>query len=428
MLLFAVTAMAGCSTGESLGPPNGGPPYIAIVAKAETAPPADPATRYRYRIKDLSAGETLDTVIVAAPLDTVILSVRPATYSVTLDDLPAVCVSRYGVEEEIAVPEGTNTALVRFYLSCNVPLAVNLLTQGVSPDSTLVWQLTGANGSEKHGLVKQSESLIFDTLAPGAYTFSLYSVPERCVITSSGGRSRDFVISPTGGVRLTFFIECSGTVDVPVIQSFRSSYHDGAAVFIARLADPDRNISAYSYDITDCNGHSALPGGAWKRDGVNAGRTAGRDTMTVIGAFELVLPEPGADGRCAALRVEDGLGNTTPVLEVPLLEAAGSRPGATEFNAKFLSTQRIGIQISAVDPDGDLAGTFVAARLRDGALGGPQDGQQDIGIASPVGNLGLTIPDLAFSRFDYTDFYAIIVYVVDQEGHFVRVVDEDLFK
>src|SRR5262245_56155857 len=82
-----------CHAGESLGPDDQGPPYIAIVPKLETGTLPDAHVQFKYHVVDLSEGGVLDTMIVKAPTDTLILSVRPATYAVTLENIPEKCVS-----------------------------------------------------------------------------------------------------------------------------------------------------------------------------------------------------------------------------------------------------------------------------------------------------------------------------------------------
>ena len=81
-----------------------------------------------------------------------------------------------------------------------------------------------------------------------------------------------------------------------------------------------------------------------------------------------------------------------------------------------------------LDPDGDFAGVFVAARLRDGILS-PPDGQPDIGIYNVAGYLVPNLPDLPLtSRIQYGDVLAIIVYLVDAAGNFTRLEDSDVFR
>jgi hypothetical protein len=133
-------------------------------------------------------------------------------------------------------------------------------------------------------------------------------------------------------------------------------------------------------------------------------------------------------GRCTALRVEDQLGNTTPVLELPIRAGEGSAPHATTFNAFTIGMTAIHTSVDVVDAEGDFVGVFAAARMRDGVLA-PPDGNPDIGIYNAAGYLGAEIPDLAFSsRIQYGDVYAVTLFLIDAAGHVTRVVDNDPFR
>jgi hypothetical protein len=198
-------------------------------------------------------------------------------------------------------------------------------------------------------------------------------------------------------------------------------------VFIAKARDPDHNIGAYVFDLTDCDGHSVLAGGARQRSGLERGRMAFQETPIMIGAFEFGLSDQEIAGRCASLRVEDVDGNTTPTVErLPSFDG-GSPSTAVSFNAVLVGQERLTTRLTAQDPDGDFFGTFVAASLRDGTLS-PMDGKPDLGIYNSEGYEGTAIPDLPLGgRITYSDVYAIIVYLVDLHGHFRKYVDNDTF-
>ena len=422
--------LAGCPSGESLGPEPRKPPYLAIVAKAETGILTEPGIKYRYRVKALTTGSTFDTVITVSPADTVILQVEPGTYDVKLGDLPAKCVSRYGLTQEIVVPPGTNTAIARYYISCNVPLAVRVYTAGLAVDPNFIWQLESRTGSHNlTGVIQnRDETLIFSSISAGDYTVSLWNAPEQCVFTNNGGRHQKVTVKPTGGGALTFSVICSKPANRPEVIDFRWTYHDSSVVFLATLKDPDYNLSSYIFDLTDCEGNTVLSKGSVQRAGLSAGRTAYQLEPTVIGAFEFGLSDRELAGHCASLRVEDLDGNTSPLVERLPTFTGESAPEATRFNAVLFSQQLLRTTLAARDADGDFFGTFVMARLRDGALS-PPDGAFDLGIYNAAGYEGTTIPDLPLGgRIAYTDVYGIIVYLVDLHGNFRKYVDDDTFK
>jgi hypothetical protein len=238
-------------------------------------------------------------------------------------------------------------------------------------------------------------------------------------------------VVPGGGTVVDVHLECSDPALRPVLLEFQAAYGSGASVFRIRARDPNRDIERYYWDITDCRGTSVLPAplGRRLRRGLSSGRTAGQDTIVVVGAYELGLPDSAIAGRCTAIRVADEPGNTTPVIEVPTrTSVVAAAPRATTFNAVYIGTQAVRTTLAVTDPDGDFAGVFVAARLRDGILS-PPDGQPDIGIYNVAGYLVPNLPDLPLtSRIQYGDVLAIIVYLVDGAGNFTRLEDSDVFR
>ncbi len=241
------------------------------------------------------------------------------------------------------------------------------------------------------------------------------------------------LVHPDGGTQLQFSVVCSQVENRPVITAFAWSYHDSAAVLLAQVSDPDRNLVGYYFDITDCNGRSLLPRGEIERGGLAGGRTALSPTATFIGAYELSqlgLPDDALEGSCATLRVVDGFGNTTPPVERPQLRPSlTAPPNATSYNAFLVGTSYLTTRLEVEDPDADYWGVFVAAELRDGALRGTTDGTNDIGIYNTQGYESNQIPDLVFQgRIAYSDVYAQIIYLVDAAGNFRKLVDRDPFK
>ena len=427
-LLLLITS--GCSHGDSLAPDTRKPPYIAIVAKAGPEVLGEPGVKYTYHIKGLSTGSTYDSTLTVAPADTVIVSVEPGTYSISLVDLPVKCVSRYGLDQEIVVPPGTNTAIARYFITCNVPLAVRVYTAGLPTDPEFIWQVEDQSGSfHETGVIRnRDETLTFESLQPGSYTVSLWNAPEICVFTNNGGRHQTVTVPPDGNVRLGFSVICSKPANRPEILEFSWQYHDSVVVFIAKAKDPDYNLSTLFFDLTDCNGNTVLPDGARERGGMQGGRTSFTLTPILFSAFELGLSDQEIAGHCASLRVQDTDGNTSAVVEALPSFPNGSPPEAVGFNSVLVSNELLTTKLSARDSDGDFFGTFVAARLRDGVLS-PRDGKFDIGVFNAAGYEGTTIPDLPLTgRILYTDVYAIMVYVVDLHGNFRKYVDDDPFK
>jgi hypothetical protein len=195
-----------------------------------------------------------------------------------------------------------------------------------------------------------------------------------------------------------------------------------------RAIDPDHDIERFFWDLTDCRGTSVQPGGVRLRRGLSTGRTAGADTVTVIGAFEVGVPDSAMAGKCMSLRVVDEYGNTTPITEQALAAGGGRAPSASIFNATLQSTSALRTTLAATDSDGDFVGTFVAAELRDGILF-PVDGEPDLGIYNTAGYLGTAVPDLPLgSRIQYYDVYSLIVYLIDSQGNFTRLMDTDVFR
>ena len=420
--LWATGALAACqNTAEPVLP---GPPYLVVVSKPQGASLDE---NYRYRIRDLSSLQMLDTTITVTARDTILLSVKPSTYSVQLEGLSARCRSRYGPEEVVVVPEGTNTALSRFYLICGASLTISVATSGVRADSLFVWEVSGPSYHDQ-GVIASNATLVLPELPAGTYTVALDHVSSNCTFTNDGGGVRSVEVTENGGVDVNFSAVCSVPEQRPGIVSFYSSYHDGVGVFVARATSPVRNLANYYWDITDCHGNSILPGGVRGRQGLLDGRTANADSLTIVAGWEIGVADADFSGKCATLRVEDNYGNTSPTVERPLTDDVPARPVVSEFNAVLNGPDYLRTTFAVTDPNNDYVGTFVSAVLRDGILG-PPDGKEDIGIYNVQGYLGPQVPDLPFnSRIAYTDLYGVILYVVDARGNFVRLQDMDTFR
>lgn len=402
------------------------PPYIAIVAIISAPHGTAIGSRYHYRVTEISGTLGIDKSYAVSPNDTVIVPVKPATYQVTLRGVPPQCLTQGGTDVYVLVPEGTNTALVRYLINCESQITVTTGTDGYNPDQDFIYRLTGP-GTEKVGIIRANDTLRVDGLSPGGYAVELSHVAPNCVVTSDGGTMQQATVADTGAARLDFRVICSDETRRPAVLEFASSYHDGTSGFMFRAADPDHDIERYAWDITDCHGKSVLPGGGRLRRGLSQDRIAGQDTVMVFGAIELGLPEADLRGRCTSLRVADEAGNTTPVVEEPIGNETGPGPVPTAFNARFLNTASLETTLQVSDPQ--YAGVFAAAVLRDGTLEAP-DGNLDIGVFNTVGYEGTVLPTvpLGGSGPQYYDYYSIILYLFNRSGNFTRVVDNDLFQ
>jgi len=330
----------------------------------------------------------------------------------------------------IVIAPNTNTSVVRYFVTCQSQLTVTVATEGGDqPDSLYAYHLSARDGSERLGLLRGNDTLVLFHLPEGDAVFDLGGVAANCDVTSDGGATRRIRLDSLGGTELDFRIACSDPVRRPRLLWARTSYHDGVGGLVFQATDPDRDVNAYAWDVTDCRRMSLLPGGRRVRGGLGSGRTANQDTVTVVSAFEVGLADSAARGACATVWVVDDQGNMSTIVEVPLDAGAGSPPVATLFNAHFAGTTLLHTDLAVTDAEGDFLGVFAAARLRDGVLGAP-DGQPDIGYYNTSGFLGAQVPDVAIGtgRLTYDNFYAVILYLFDAQGNFTRLEDADLFQ
>ncbi len=428
---LAAAAIAACSDYSPLDiPPRSGPPYLAIITRTE-APSGDaPQPGYRYRVTESSLSLGLDTTVAVAASDTVLLSVPPATYQVEIADLPPECrVQANATKQSAVLVAETNTAILRFVVFCRAQLVIENLTSGQQLDETFVYRIEGPDGAEQIGLIGANDTVIVGDLAPGRHAVRMGHVAENCEVVSDGGSSQSVRILPTGGADLAFRVACSDPAARPILRSAVASYRDGVNGFVLYATDPDRDIDRYFWDLTDCRRRSLIGDGGRTRGGLSGGRTGGRDSVVVIGWYELGLPDSVATAGCAAVRVVDKFGNSSGIIEAPLAPRPGSAPFPTRFNASFLDLVAIRTELEADDADGDFLGFFGTARLADGTLG-PTDGRPDIGIFNTAGYLGTAVPDvpLGSGRPTFAAYQAVILYLFDRAGHFSRIEDADLFR
>jgi hypothetical protein len=404
--------------------------YLAIVALIDAPTGISPGTRYTYHIRDAYGRLGIDTTVAVTPADTVILPLPPGTYLVTLGGVPETCLSRYGANYQATVDAGPYTTTIRYFVSCLPPLVVRLSSSGVNTGSEYVYRLVAPDGGERLGVAAPNDTLSLDDLTPGRYEFHLHLLPPHCVVTTNGGARRIVDVVRGGGTVAELHVACSDEATRPVLLEVRAAYAAGAGLIWFRARDPNRDIERYHWDLTDCRGTSILPEGSRVRRGLSSsGRTAGQDTILVISAFEVGLPDSVVAGSCTAVRVADEPSNTTPVWEVPTRTPVGTAsPQASTFNAVYIGTLAVRTTLTVGDPDGDFVGLFAAARLRDGILS-PPNGQPDIGIYNVSGYLLPNVPDLPLnSRIQYGDVLGVIVYLVDAAGNFARLEDGDVFR
>jgi hypothetical protein len=420
-----VTLLFGLSSCDNPNAPNN-PPYIAIVAIISAPEGTQVGVTYNYRVTEISGTLHFDKTYPVAPSDTLIIPVKAATYQVSLTGIPPQCLVQDGTERLLYIPDGTNTAMLRYQVSCQSQFSAITATDGFQADQAYIYRITGPS-IDTTGILGANDTLRVDGLAPGDYEADLSHIAPNCVVTNDGGRHIKFTVADTVRTVADFRIVCSDETKRPHIDFFAGSYHDGTSGFMFRVADPDGDVERYFWDITDCQGKSVLPGGGRVRRGLSTDRVRGEETATVFGAIELGLPDADMQGRCTSIRVEDEYGNSTPVSEEVIGNESGPGPTPSSFNAIFTTISSLSANLVINDPS--FAGSFVAARMRDGALSGTPDGQPDIGVYNTAGFTDVLLPTvpLGSGRPPYYDYYSVILYLFDNQGNFSRIEDDDLF-
>jgi hypothetical protein len=423
-----VCSLASCS--EPTAPIK--PPYLAIITQLSAMPGAPMPPLVTYYVRELSGTYPINDSLVRPPHDTIVIPVRPATYVVDLIDLPEACIIREGPQRAIVLSPDDNTGLVRYSVQCRNQLSVAILADGYDVDRDFLLRV------RREGAVDASDERVFsagpsDTvhvngLAAGTYEIRLADVASNCVVTSGGGPVQSLALSASGGSAIEYRVRCSDPTQRPEVLSFVSGYAVGAGAFAVTAYDPQRDIDGYEWDLTDCRGNSVLPDRRPRtRRYVRAGRATVGDTVTVIGAYDVGLPDEDFRDRCATIRVFDFAGNSSPVITRPL-RASGAAPVASTFNARLSGTSHITSALAVSDADSDIVGLFVGIRLRDGTLS-QADGLPDLGVLDPAGFLGSRIPDIPTnSRIKWDDVYAVIVWMIDAGGNVLRLEDVDLFR
>ncbi len=434
-MLLATVSVNGCERAATS--PAAPATYLAIVAKVAAPEGVSLGNRFSYRVSELSGTVGVDTTIVVAPRDTVLMSVPPATYRVDLD-LPAFCDERRGTARHIVVTPSamtgvsgkTLTSIVRYHVTCRPSLTITTTTEGPGePDSDLIYHVVRTDEGDtltRTGMIAPTDTVMLDEMPAGEYRVRLMHVSQYCVVTNNGGRSRHVFVDGSGGTAVWFRVTCADPAARPQVVDFQSSYRRGISGVYVRAADPDRDIERLEWDITDCNRNSVLPAGGKLWRGLSWGRTARQDSVTLVLAFDVGLSDEDMAGKCTSLRVEDEMGNSSPIIEERIGGERGSPPEVTRFNAIIIGDTTVQTTLEVVDAEGDFVGTFAAAKLRDGVIG-PPNGEFDIGYFNRAGYLSTDLPSISLTgRLRFGDVRTVIVYVVDRSGNVTRMEDVSL--
>lgn len=415
------------SCADASAPP--GPPYLAIVTNLYALDGATMPSRVTYKVRELSGSISIDREFRVAPTDTVLFSVPPASYSITIEGLPSRCIVNNGPARGIAVSEADNTGIVRYSIQCRGLLNVAAIVDGYDVDQSFVYRMRDSAGNDFTGLVAANDTATLNDATDGPFEVQLGGVAPNCTIISDGGAIQRVRVTPTGGATLMFRVQCSELSRRPQLLSLVSSYVGGASVFTFRVWDPDGDLDGYTWDITDCQGNSVLPD---KRERMRRGLRGGRgqlvDTLQVVGAYELGMAPADLVGRCTEIRVFDFRTNTSIIATHRIGSATGFSPVVRFFNATLAGTSQVTSLLLGSDPENDIVGHFVLVRLRDGVLGAA-DGKPDLGSMDAAGYMGLDVPPIPTTgRIRWDDVLSVIVYVIDSKGNAVRVEDADIFR
>lgn len=421
-LLFSLSA---CT--EPVAPP--GPPFLAIITQISALPGAELPPNLTYRVWELSGTLGFDRDVVVTPGDTIILSVPPATFIVDLENIPATCFVRDGVQRGLTLSPSDNTGLVRYSVQCRSLLAVQIAADGYEVDQAYLLRVRSTNGTERTFPVSGTDTVSLNDIPPGTYDVELGGVADNCVVTNIDGARQLITVDSAGGAVVDFRIRCSTPSQRPQILSLVAGHSGGVGVFAVTVTDPSRDIDGYEWDLTDCAGRSVLPDRLRRgRRNVRAGRAALGDTVTILGVFDLEVSPQVFNDRCQTIRVFDFQGNTSEIVSRRMGRQTGSAPRIAGFNSLLIGTSFVQTSMVVTDADDDIIGHFVSVRLRDGTLTSP-NGEPDIGVLDPAGFLGTEVrPIYTNTRVKWDDIYAVMVWVIDRGGNVVRVDDIDVFR
>lgn len=429
IVTLGVLALVACSGDGNEPPPGPAPPYLAIVTRVDAAAGVFAGDEYRFRVREQSGTLGVDTTLVAPSLvDTLILSVpnQSANYEITIEGVPDKCASRYGDDTIALVPANSNTTLVRYFIICRPLIQLFVQTDGVDRDDGYLYRLTGP-GVERVGQVSAQDTLLLEDLAPGWYRMDVGGIASNCTPISNGLDALDIEIPAEGGVSSLLRIACSDPSRLPSFASLDATYAEGWVGVAAVVADPDGDLDNYTWDVTDCRGHSTIGAGTRSYRGILANRGS-VDTVVLPLALEVGEALPAIEGHCLAMRVFDRMGNSSAVKQVPLRPndpSAPLEPGS--FNARITQDQAVIRTAVAIDMSSPrVLGLFPTVRFRDGILA-PPDGNPDTGIYGIAGYVTSMLPDVRLGgRFQWYDVLAVELYVVDRRGNLRRLRDDHL--
>lgn len=423
--------VGGCAAEQVLG--NGPrPPYLAVVILTDSPNSAVAQGPYRIRIRELSGGRAVDSTLRVTTRDTTVLSVAAETYQVDLDEVPSICGVRESQTQTITVLANTNTTLIRFTLACRNALTMITQTFGRALDSTYAYVLRGPAAAQRVGRIAANDTILLDDLKGGDWDLELRQVGTNCTVTSDGGERARATLTDAGGATIRFVVRCSEEKLRPRILHFAGSYDSTIVGFALEVHDAGRDIDGYVWTITDCRGRNLLPNGPVQLYGFSGlANVSFSDTARIVGGFEVDLPLTALNGNCQSIWLSDGLGNTTPVVEIPLRPRVASRsPRATMFNARLNGTATLHIDLQVEDPDRDYVGALTTYLLRDGIVSIPTDGKFDQLLFHAAGTLGVEIPDIPLNigYGEWSDYYGVRVVLVDRAGNLARLTDYDLLR
>jgi hypothetical protein len=423
-LLAAAATLPTCVIEIQAPPPVG---YLAVLIKADAPPDVSPGDKYFVRIRETSGTYSIDEQIAALPTDTVIRLYPLATYDIFVDSVPVACTSRFGFAQRALISTAGNTTIARFNFVCNSLLALTVLADGYQVDSSFVWTATGPGGT-RFGVANAADTVRLDGITGGAYAVELGHIADNCVILSDGFRRQTIIIAPPQAGTVNFRLRCSDPARSPRVVKFESSFKEGFSGFYAEVVDPNRDIAAYAWNVTDCLGNTLFRRAGVTRNQLQFDRTGREDTARIVAVVPLPDTTVDLQRACTALIFMDVLGNTTAWLEERTANETGVPPTIDNFNAVYRGDS-ITVAVAASDLNDDLAGAFISVYLRDGTLPGGEDGRPDIAIYNVIGYLPpFRIPTLRVSGgvFRLSDVQAVVVHVLDRAGNIARATDTNL--
>lgn len=423
LCIACAAVLSGCTLEVSTPLQSGG--YIAVLLNAEGPVEISPGTQYVVRIREVSGALGIDDSIRAAPIDTIVRAYPLATYDVFVDGVPEACTSRFGRGRRALISSEGNTSIARFNFICKALLTLTVYADGQQVDSSYVWTVTGPTGTQ-FGAAAARDTIRVDSIGEGEYTVELGHIAENCVLLSDGFRRQTVTIEPPRAGTASFRIRCSDPAQSPRVLHVGSSIRDGMSNFYAEVIDPERDIAAYAWNITDCLGTTLFAKAGVTRDQLRFEPAARADTTRIVAT--VALPDSTADvGRaCTTLIFTDLRGNTSAWIEERNHNEPGRAPVIESFDVVHLTGSLV-TSLSLSDPDDDLAGVFMSLTVRDGTLTAA-DGEPDVGIYNVSGYRSPDdIPPLRLRRtsFGLSDVRSVVVDAIDRAGNRTRAVDTE---